>query len=169
MSSEKNKKIKKNENTDDDGQLMAEMGDRLREIRVSLKMTQEALSNSLKISKPAYVRYETGGRFPPAKMLNRLALKYHVNSDWIISGRGGLFTTTKADADFIQVDKKLEAFKRQDQEALFIATIKVKMTLKEFFRSLEIPVFSEVFMQNLVKIGLDPVDPYYALRNSEEE
>jgi len=53
------------------------LGEKLRQLRVERKLTQEAVAEALHVSRPKYNRIEQGGNDPSLVELNRLALLFH--------------------------------------------------------------------------------------------
>jgi transcriptional regulator with XRE-family HTH domain len=60
----------------------------LKEIRKTLKMTQDEFSAQFGVSKATYVRYELGEMMPKAQFLSLLAKKFHINLNWLLTGKG---------------------------------------------------------------------------------
>ena len=67
---------------------------RLREIRKSLGLTQDAFCEKLGVSKSTYVRYELGEMMPKLQFLSVLTRKFRVNSNWLLTGLGEMFLGT---------------------------------------------------------------------------
>ncbi|QOR36272.1 helix-turn-helix transcriptional regulator [Clostridium sp. 'deep sea'] len=57
---------------------------RLRELRMSIKLSQKEVANILGISRQAYNRYELGKRNPDNTMLIKLATFYDVSIDYLL-------------------------------------------------------------------------------------
>lgn len=68
---------------------------RLRELRKSLGLTQDAFCEKLGVSKSTYVRYELGEMMPKIQFLSVLTMKFRVNSNWLLTGRGEMFLGTR--------------------------------------------------------------------------
>ena len=60
------------------------MGDKLRSLRTSKKLSQKQVSERLGISVSALSEYELGTKSPSYKNLARLARLYHVSCDYLI-------------------------------------------------------------------------------------
>ena len=60
------------------------MGDKLRSLRTSKKLSQKQVSERLGISVSALSEYELGTKSPSYKNLARLARLYHVYCDYLI-------------------------------------------------------------------------------------
>jgi transcriptional regulator with XRE-family HTH domain len=63
---------------------MSGLGPRLRELRQSLKMTQDEVAKCLGISRTTYANYERGHREPDNQMLVQLAECYQVSTDYLL-------------------------------------------------------------------------------------
>ena len=68
-----------------------ETGKRIREIRKSLHLNQEAFSNSLHISSTSISEIERGKFYPNIELLGHLAKIYNVNLYYVIFNVGEMF------------------------------------------------------------------------------
>lgn len=59
-------------------------GNRLRELRLERKMTQEDLAKIAKVARATIGRYETDERFPDQEVLKKLANFFEVSIDWLL-------------------------------------------------------------------------------------
>jgi len=87
-----------------------EVGLRLKEIRMKLKISQVELGKVLGINGSAVAKYENGVCSLNTRMLNILATKYNVSMDYLVSGRGTLFYGDKESnriKNIIREDKDL--------------------------------------------------------------
>ncbi len=66
-------------------------GNRLREIRKSLRYTQEEMASHLEIPYRTYTSYERGENKPSYSMLDNMCKKENVNLNWFITGQGNMF------------------------------------------------------------------------------
>lgn len=57
---------------------------RLREERQKLKLSQAAVADQLNLTRPAYVKYETGSSTPQVKTLSKLAEMFGVSTDYLL-------------------------------------------------------------------------------------
>lgn len=64
---------------------------KLKEIRKSLNLSQEDMANQTGTTYRAYTSYERGDRKPSFEFLEKLALKFDVNLNWLIASKGELF------------------------------------------------------------------------------
>lgn len=78
-------------------------GNRLKEIRKSLRYTQEEMATHLEIPYRTYTSYERGENKPSYSMLNDLCKKENVNLNWFVTGEGNMFNTPQ----FEQVQDEL--------------------------------------------------------------
>ncbi|MEC1824053.1 helix-turn-helix transcriptional regulator [Bacillus paralicheniformis] len=62
------------------------LGDRLRELRESRKLTQDQLAEVLGISRGTYAHYEINKRKPDYDMLIKIADYYNVSTDYLLRG-----------------------------------------------------------------------------------
>ncbi|WP_333637792.1 helix-turn-helix domain-containing protein [Tissierella praeacuta] len=61
-----------------------DFGSRLKQLRNSKKMSQQALADSLNISQKAISNYENNGRFPDQDVLKHLSNFFNVSLDYLI-------------------------------------------------------------------------------------
>lgn len=68
---------------------MPSLCERLKQLRnvYRPKLTQQALSEELNITRAAYARYETGDNEPDIETLIRLAKFYNVSIEYLITGK----------------------------------------------------------------------------------
>lgn len=57
---------------------------RIKELREKYELTQNEISQKLKISRPLYSLYETGKREIPISLLSKLAKLYNTSIDYIV-------------------------------------------------------------------------------------
>ena len=75
------------------------IGKRIKEIRLSLHMTAIELAKELCIPVRTVGSYERNEAQPGAKFLAKLVEKYQVNVNWLLSGKGNMFTSKKTELD----------------------------------------------------------------------
>lgn len=71
-------------------------GDRLRTLRLRLKLSQEGMAELLKITQHTYSNYETNKRSPPAKILNHLKHIPDLDMNWLIFGDASSSTRARS-------------------------------------------------------------------------
>ena len=64
----------------------------LREIRKTLKKSQQEMANELGVTQKAVSTYEDTEYMIPEKIIKLLELKYHINREYLTSGTGEMFT-----------------------------------------------------------------------------
>ncbi|HOE90996.1 MAG: helix-turn-helix transcriptional regulator [Candidatus Cloacimonetes bacterium] len=68
-------------------------GDRLKEIRRKLKLSQIAFSDSIGVTQPAISLMEKNASAPSAEVLNNIRKTYNIDLNWLLSGQGEMFLT----------------------------------------------------------------------------
>ena len=66
-------------------------GQKLQQIRKTLNLSQEEMALKTNISYRAYSSYERGDRKPSFELLEKLALDFSVNLNWLIANCGSPF------------------------------------------------------------------------------
>lgn len=83
---------------------MSEYGEKLKQIRQSLRLTQDEFAFALCMKPRTYAAYERNENKPTLNMLEMLCNDYDVDLNWLISSRGEMFIAqqnTSADKDEI--------------------------------------------------------------------
>ncbi len=75
------------------------IGKRVKECRVALHLTAIELAKQLEIPVRTIGSYERNEAQPGAKFLSKLVEKYHVNINWLLSGKGIMFTSKRTELD----------------------------------------------------------------------
>lgn len=78
-----------------------ESAERLKYFRRAIGLSQEKFSKELGFSKPAYVRYETGDREIPSRLMRTMSKKYNLSIGWLLFGEGGMFSPEDAETRHI--------------------------------------------------------------------
>ena len=73
-------------------------GERLQKVRKQLQLSQEDISTQIGISYRAYSSYEREDRKPPIDFLEKLAIQYNINLNYLIAGIGKEFNAPQFDA-----------------------------------------------------------------------
>ncbi len=71
--------------------MSSEIATRLKTVRKTLELSQEAFGKPVFIRRQDIHAYEVGERQPGLIVLTRLAVEYHISLDWLILGRGDPF------------------------------------------------------------------------------
>lgn len=80
------------------------MKDRIKEIRKSLKLTQEEMSSRLMIKRNTIASYETGRNMPTTAVVALICREFNVSEEWLRTGEGEMFvpkTKSAEIADFV--------------------------------------------------------------------
>ncbi|MCL2180411.1 MAG: helix-turn-helix domain-containing protein [Treponema sp.] len=67
------------------------IGQRIKDIRKALGLTQHDLSNDLKISQSHAGAMELGSRKVPERIIKMICFTYKVNENWLKNGKGTMF------------------------------------------------------------------------------
>lgn len=67
------------------------MKERLKELRKSLRMTQEQFADNLKLSRNYIAQIELGSKNPSDRTISDICRVYHVNEDWLRTGEGDMY------------------------------------------------------------------------------
>lgn len=67
-------------------------GERIREVRTSLKLTLESFGSKLGVTKVAISNIEKGNRNLTEQMATSICREYNVNYDWLMDGEGDMFS-----------------------------------------------------------------------------
>ena len=67
------------------------MNERIKKLRKSLGLTQQALADKLKIKRNTIAKYETGRGEPIDAVIALICREFHVNERWLRTGEGEMF------------------------------------------------------------------------------
>ena len=73
------------------------MGERIKELRTVLGLTQQQLADSLGIKRNTIAKYETGRGDPIDAVVSLICKTYNVNEKWLRNGDGPMFSTVTRD------------------------------------------------------------------------
>lgn len=137
--------------------LLENMGGRIRQLRKALGFTQDTFAGILKVSKPAYVRYEYGERFPPLHVIRFLYKKYRVDSNWVVTGEGEMFVKEVEEEDE-EVSPFVKIFKGG----------KIPPKYDELAELMQIPAIEEVILAKLIETKFLFKDEIEAFKTKQE-
>ncbi|UCC40834.1 MAG: helix-turn-helix transcriptional regulator [Candidatus Aminicenantes bacterium] len=83
--------------------LKKEIGWRFKEFREAIKKSQDELANELKVCQGTIANIEKGRFYPKFKMQHYLYGQYHLNLNWLLTGKGEMIISRGKDskaADF---------------------------------------------------------------------
>lgn len=67
------------------------MNERLKELRKTLKLTQQEFADRLNIKRGAIANYEIGRNAPIDAVISLICKEFSVNEDWLRTGEGEMF------------------------------------------------------------------------------
>lgn len=95
------------------------LGDRIKELRNGINLSQVELTNRIKISKAQYSRYENQNVQPPADVLNKLADVLGTTVDFLLNGNSGeKAKASLKNAELLNKFKELEALPDKEQNMI---------------------------------------------------
>jgi transcriptional regulator with XRE-family HTH domain len=75
---------------------MQNLGNRLKEIRISLGLKQQDMPKKMGIgSQKTWSNYETGETFPPNEVFQKLANFLNIDLHWLITGKGSMYRSER--------------------------------------------------------------------------
>lgn len=78
---------------------MSEYGEKLKQIRQSLRLTQDEFAFALRMKSRTYAAYERNENKPTLNMLETLCNDYDINLNWFLSSKGDMFLQPKEPND----------------------------------------------------------------------
>lgn len=66
------------------------MQSRLKTVRTNAGLSQEEFANALKLSRNYISLMENGSRIPSSRTIDDICARFHVNRDWLTTGRGAM-------------------------------------------------------------------------------
>ena len=91
---------------------MAEMKERIQEIRKELNISQRDFAKKVFISKSLLCDIEKGSRSINDRTIQLISTEFNINKDWLLTGEGDMFTAPPPD---IQLEKLINIFNQLDQ------------------------------------------------------
>lgn len=111
------------------------MGERIRELRKSLGLTQQEFAERLGIKRNAIANYEVGRNDPADMVVSLICREFNVNEEWLRTGEGKMLAESKSFSldEFVAsrggTDLELEILK-----TYFEIDPKIRRVLVEHFR-----------------------------------
>lgn len=78
------------------------MNDRLKKIRKSLDMTQQAFADRLGLQRNTIAMYEMGRTNPSESVILSICREFNVNEDWLRTGSGKMFIERDTEAQLME-------------------------------------------------------------------
>jgi transcriptional regulator with XRE-family HTH domain len=95
---------------------MSTLGDKIKQLRKQLNMSQSELADKVGLSYAQIGRYETKGAQPPAEALRKIADTLGVTPDYLINGSADEKAQNKlSDTDLINQFKAVEQLNEDDK------------------------------------------------------
>jgi transcriptional regulator with XRE-family HTH domain len=79
------------------------ISDRIKAVRKTLGISQRGFADGIYLSHSFYAKIETGTRNPNERVYELISHKYRVNKEWLITGKGSMFSDTPPDAELLQI------------------------------------------------------------------
>lgn len=92
------------------------IGKRIKEIKASLHLTSTELARQLNIPVRTIGSYEREEAQPGPKFLNALIETYCVNINWLLTGKGNMFLSRRAECDIQYIAQLQERFNLSESE-----------------------------------------------------
>ena len=75
------------------------MDKRIKELRKSLKMTQNEFGTRIGLTPNTVTNYETGRRVPSNQVIFSICREFNVNEEWLRTGNGDMFNPMSEDEE----------------------------------------------------------------------
>lgn len=94
------------------------MGDRLKQLRKALNLTQQEFADRLGIKRNTVAQYEIGRNEPIDAVIISICREFNVNEEWLRTGEGEMFLPVEQDIDIEKLARLLareedSSFKKQ--------------------------------------------------------
>lgn len=80
-----------------------EIGDRIREIRAALGLSQRKFAAGISITGQAIAQFENGKLKPGERTIQDFCREYHVNESWLKTGKGEMFRSASKQEKLAQL------------------------------------------------------------------
>jgi transcriptional regulator with XRE-family HTH domain len=77
--------------------------ERIKAVRKTLGISQKDFCAGIYLSQSFYAKIEIGTRSPNERVYELISNKYNVNKDWLLTGRGEMFSESPPDVELIQL------------------------------------------------------------------
>jgi transcriptional regulator with XRE-family HTH domain len=84
---------------------------RIKAVRKALGLSQRAFCKGIFLSQSFYAQIESGTKKANERIYELISSKYHVNKDWLLTGKGEMFSGPAPDVDLEQL---IEIYKELD-------------------------------------------------------
>lgn len=102
------------------------MKDRIRQVRLSQNLTQQEFADALGVLISTISKYERGKVRPTTEFFARLAERFDVNLNWLITGKGPMYAIS---------DSELASLRQQIQKEFQLPAEEADLLVDELLRS----------------------------------
>lgn len=145
-----------------------EIGERIKHLRISKKLTQDEVANALNVKRETVTRWETGARDIKTEITILLSKYFNVSADYLL----GLTENTSTNISEIGISNKT-GFSTSTVENILDLPIKLKIILdkiiNELLKSDLLEKFEELKENNIKLINLYQTDSIYNKLVEDEE
>jgi transcriptional regulator with XRE-family HTH domain len=79
------------------------VSERIKSVRKALGISQRDFCGGIYLSHSFYAKIETGTRNPNERVYELISNKYKVNKNWLITGKGEMFSESPPDVELLQL------------------------------------------------------------------
>ena len=99
------------------------VGDRIRELRKELGMTQQEFADRLKIKRNTIATYETGRNDPIDSVFALICKEFDVNETWLRTGEGEMFVPKSRDEELAEFFGNVQGIGPESFKRRFVAML----------------------------------------------
>ena len=107
------------------------MGERIKELRKSLKMTQQEFADRLNIQRGSIASYETGRISPSNSTISLICKELNVSEDWLRNGEGDMYIPITRDEEIASFIGSVQADVDDTFKKRFISAL-AKLSTEEW-------------------------------------
>ena len=119
------------------------MGERIKELRKSLKMTQQEFADRLNIQRGSIASYETGRISPSNATVSLICKELNVSEEWLRNGTGDMFVPMSLDEEIASFIGDIQSDIEENFKKRFISALS-KLDEDEW-------IFIEKFMESVLE------------------
>jgi transcriptional regulator with XRE-family HTH domain len=99
---------------------------RIKAVRKALGLSQRAFCKGIFLSHSFYAQIESGSRKANDRIYELISTKYNVNKDWLLTGKGEMFSGPTPD---IELEQLIEIYKELDPLFREYISLQIKQLL----------------------------------------
>lgn len=107
------------------------MGERIKELRKALKMTQQEFADRLNVQRGSIASYETGRISPSNAAISLICKELNVSEDWLRNGEGDMFIPITRDEEIASFIGSVQADVDDTFKKRFISAL-AKLSTEEW-------------------------------------